>query len=151
MSAISRAEVESPSVLVVEDDSAAIRLYEEVFRDLDDRVTVTVVTDGRQALDVLHRRGEHADSRVPDLVVLDVDLPEIGGREVLREMREVGLLPSLPVVVCSQHADRETIDECYRLGASAYFVKPDDYDGLLRIAERVSTFWRTDEVEFSRG
>lgn len=67
---------------------------------------------------------------------------------MLRELHEVGLLPALPVVVCSQRTGQETIDECYRLGASAYFVKPDDYDGLLRIARRVSAFWGTNEIEF---
>lgn len=141
-------EADSPCVLVVEDDSAAIRLYEEAFRELEAPVDVSVVTDGKQALDVLHRRGEYVDAGVPDIVIHDLDLPEVGGRAVLRELHEVGLLPALPVVVCSQRTGQETIDECYRLGASAYFVKPDDYDGLLRIARRVSAFWGTNEIEF---
>lgn len=67
---------------------------------------------------------------------------------MLRRIRETGLLPALPVVVRSQRADQATIDECYRLGASAYFVKPDDYGGLLRIARRVSAFWGAAEIEF---
>ena len=148
MSAICEAGADSPCVLVVEDDSAAIRLYEEAFRELDDPVDVTVFTDGRQALDAVNRCRDDDGASVPDIVIQDLDLPGMGGVEVMREMRDVGLLPSLPVVVCSQHTDQATIDECYRLGASAYFVKPADYAGLLDVARRVSTFWGADGVEF---
>lgn len=137
-----------PRVLLVDDDPGAIRLLELAFAELEIAVETRVATDGTEALDILHRRGAHADARRPDAVVLDLDLPTVGGREVLREVRETDGLRSLPVVVLSQRDDEATIEECYRLGANAYLVKPGDYEGLLEVVTTVSTFWGSDETEF---
>lgn len=134
-------------VLVVEDEMPAVRLLEEAFGELEDDVTITVATDGEQALDVLSRSDDSACVSLPDVVILDLDLPKVGGKAVLREMRETEDLARVPVVVLSQHDDRATIDECYRLGANVYIEKPPEYEGLLEVTRRVSAFWKMSSTQ----
>lgn len=136
-------------VLLVDDDPGSLRLLEMAFAESGASVETLVATDGGEALEILHRRGDHTDVRRPDIVVLDLDLPGVGGREVLREIRQTDRLRPLPVVVLSQHDDPEIVEECYRIGANAYLVKPDDYDGLLEAVTAVTAFWEVAETEFS--
>lgn len=138
---------DAPRLLLVDDDPGAMRLLELACRELDPPVETLVARDGGEALDVLHGRGDHADGPRPDVVILDLDLPRVGGRDVLREIRTTEALSAMPVVVLSQNDDEETIEECYRLGANAYVVKPRDYEGLLQAVETVSTFWSASQTE----
>lgn len=128
-------------VLVVEDDPASIRLVEEAFAHLERPVTPVVATDGVEAFDVLYNRGEYEDAPTPDLVVLDLHLPQKQGQQVLAEMRDDEGVTGIPVVVFSQTDDPGTIAECYRLGANAYVVKPMDYEGMRTTVDRLTAFW----------
>jgi CheY-like chemotaxis protein len=133
-------------VLVVEDDPAAIRLIEESFEEMERPVDYVVVTDGVEAFDFLHRRGDHADAPRPSLVLLDLGLPAKNGQQVLTEIREDPALRLLPVVVLSARDDAETVAECYANGANAYITKPEDYELLLDKLETLVEFWgRTTE------
>lgn len=129
-------------ILLVDDNPGAIRLLELAFAEIEPPVETHAATDGTEALDILHRRCAHADTARFDAVVLDLDLPDVGGRQVLRDVRETDSLRSLPVVVLSQRDDEATMEECVRLGADTYLVKPDDYEGLLDVASFVSTYGR---------
>lgn len=133
-------------VLIVEDDPAAARLLDEALRDLDGTIDTTVATDGEQALRILGQRVEAPELDVPDAVVLDLDLPKLSGQAVLRQIRADPTLSTLPVVICSQHTSQEVVDECYRLRANAYFVKPDNYDDLLDTLREMRRFWDRDDV-----
>lgn len=133
-------------MLLVDDDPGSLRLLEMAVAESGTPVETLVATDGEEALEILHRRGDHTDVRRPDIVVLDLDLPGVAGREVLREIRETDRLRSLPVVVLSQHDDREIIEECYRIGANAYLVKPEDYDGLREVVTAAISFWEVAET-----
>lgn len=128
-------------ILVVEDDPAAIRLIEEAFDEIDRPVDYVVVTDGVEAFDFLHGRGVHAGTPQPELVLLDLGLPEKNGQQVLREIRADEDLELVPVVVLSATDDEETIASCYAEGANAYVVKPDDYAQLLARLEVIVEFW----------
>lgn len=138
--------VPAPRVFIVEDDSPTLRLYEEAFREVDSSVQIESARDGERALDLLTE--SVTDATPPDVVVLDLDLPKRHGTDVLRELRERGHLSTLSVVVISGNDDQQTIDECYRLGANSYIVKPENYDELLEAARRVSTYWGQDEVRY---
>lgn len=140
-------EDQTPSLLLVDDDPGAMRLLELACRELDPPVATSVATDGQEALDILHGRGEHDGEQAPDVVVLDLDLPRVGGREVLRRIRATDELATVPVVVLSANDDEETIEECYRLGANAYVVKPRDYESLLQAMRTVSGFWSDSQTE----
>lgn len=139
--------VDPARILVVEDDSGAARLFQEAFRELDETVETTVATDGEQALAILENRTEAARPRFPDAAFLDLDLPKLGGREVLRTIRADPSLSTLPVIVCSHHTEQCIVDECYRLRANAYFVKPDRFDDFLDMVRETRRFWARDNVD----
>lgn len=137
-------------VLIVEDKPQAARLFKLAFRELDKSISVETVTDGEQAVERLQQRENGVSEPLPDLVILDLDLPKLNGIQVLRRVREDDRHADLPIVICSQHSGQETIDACHDLGVSAYFVKPPDYDGLVSIARQVGAFWPDGEIQCSR-
>lgn len=133
----------SLTVLVVEDDPAAVRLIEEAFADVDCRVESVVATDGVEVFDVLHRRGTHAEAPRPDLIMLDLDLPRRSGREVLAELEDDDQFGAIPVLVLSQTDDPDVIDDCLRRGAEEYHVKPGDYEGMVDTVAGICDRWTT--------
>jgi CheY-like chemotaxis protein len=129
-------------ILLVEDELPAVRLFQLAVEELDRQIEVEVATDGHQALDrLVGGRAEGRERRQPNVVVLDLDLPSVGGVEVLREIRTTPDTAALSVVVMTHRDDKPTIDECLRLGVDDYIIKPDDYEGLLEVARRVSAAW----------
>lgn len=128
-------------ILAVEDDPGALRIFEEAFDDVDRSVTLIVATDGVAAFDALYRRGEFDDAPRPDLIVLDLNLPDTQGQQILTEIQADDDTNMIPVIVFSQTDDPETISECYRLGANAYITKPMGYDEMRSVADRLHDFW----------
>lgn len=133
-------------VLLVENEPATVRLYEVAFREVSEAVEITAIDDGERALNYLTGVANDPEGTLPDVVVMDLDLPRLDGRHFLRAMAEIESVPRVPIVVMSGHDDQRTVDDCYRLGASTYLVKPDDYEGLLEAARLVSQYWAHDEV-----
>lgn len=128
-------------ILLVEDNPADMRLVHEAMAEVDARDTLHWVADGREALDFLRRRGDHAAAPVPDLVLLDLNLPGIGGKEILAEIKRDGELGSLPVVVLTSSAARQDVLDSYRFHANAYMVKPTDFEDYLTLVERIRAYW----------
>lgn len=130
-----------PVILVVEDDPVAIRLVEEAFDEVERAFSYVVTTDGVEAFDFLHRRGEYRDAPSPALIVLDLNLPGKTGRQILEEIKGEPDLKLTPVVVFSQIDDPGTVSDCYRLGANAYITKPAGYEEMLEVTQRLVDFW----------
>lgn len=119
-------------ILLVEDNPADARLLQEAFSELRFDVDLDVVRDGEQALARLRR-----PARLPDVVLLDLNLPVMDGREVLAAIRSDHALEDLPVVVLStSHYDHD-IATCRKLGARGYVIKPPGYAELLHAAQGV--------------
>jgi DNA-binding response OmpR family regulator len=133
-------------VLLVEDEHSASRLFEEAFTEIEPRRELTVATDGEQALEMLRSSAEFSQS-TPDVVVLDLDLPRVGGKEVLKRMRAQDSLASIPVVVFSNSSDQETVKECYQLGANLFIEKPADYNELLVVIREIGELLSTERSE----
>lgn len=131
---------EKPTILLVEDDPAARRLFEEAI-DESAISELDIATDGCEALKILpERNGEQ--SSLPDLVVLDLDLPKVNGIAVLREFKSNNSpARQIPILVLSEIDDQSVIDEVYQLGASAFLPKPNDYDDLLKLMQEIGDFW----------
>jgi CheY-like chemotaxis protein len=102
---------------------------------------VTVVENGARALDLLFQRGQYANSPRPDLVVLDLNISTLNGDEVLKVTKSNRLLHSIPVVVCSESSEPESVQRAYDLGASAYLVKPTELEELESMLACFVTFW----------
>lgn len=128
-------------ILLVEDNAADIRLTQEALRDAKVLNELHVVRDGVEALDFLHRRGDHADAPRPDLLILDLNLPRKDGKEVLAELKTDPSLRSIPVAVLTTSEAEIDILESYDLGANCFLTKPVDLDQFLKVVRAVEEFW----------
>jgi CheY-like chemotaxis protein len=102
------------------------------------------VRDGRELLDYLHRRGEfadHANHPYPTLVVLDLNMPRMDGREALREIRADAKFEHLPIVVLTTSRAEEDVTRSYRLGANAFMQKPLGFDELVETMRSFGRYW----------
>ena len=131
------------SVLLVEDNPADADLTREALEANKQSVDLSVVLDGVEALDYLHRRAGHADAAIPDLVLLDLNLPRKDGREVLDEIKSSMALRQIPVVVLSSSEDFGDIQQSYDLGANCYVSKPVDFAGFRTTMKSLNCFWFT--------
>jgi CheY-like chemotaxis protein len=125
-------------ILVVEDNPGDIWLLEEAFSHL--RHDVLCITKGYEMLDILSQI-RHREIVPPALVLLDLNLPEIDGFDILKKIKSTDGLRSIPVVIFSGSTNEEDIVRAYELGASAYLPKPTDVDEHLSTLEELSEFW----------
>jgi two-component system, chemotaxis family, response regulator Rcp1 len=134
---------EPVEILLVEDNVRDARLAEETLKDSKINNNLYHVKDGVEAMQYLRRQGEYAGVPVPDLILLDLNLPRKDGREVLAEVKEDPRLRLIPVVVMtSSEAERDLV-RTYVLHANAYVVKPIDLDGFVEVVQGVKDFWLT--------
>jgi len=130
-------------ILLVEDSPGDVRLTQEAMRDAKVQNNLHVVSDGMEATSFLWRQGKHANALRPDLILLDLNLPKKGGREVLEEIKKDPSLKSIPVVVLTTSAAEKDILESYQLHANCYITKPVDLDQFLRVVKTIDNFWLT--------
>ena len=130
-------------LLVVEDSESDIALLREALSDAEPAVALDVVRHGEDALSFLRREGEFTGAAHPDLVVLDLNLPRMGGFEVLRALREDvdPRLRRLPVVVFTTSATATDVDKAYDLHASSFVTKPTAFESYLDTVRAFREFW----------
>lgn len=128
-------------VLLVEDNPGDVRLTREAFKDAKVHLRLHVVTDGVEAMRFLMREGEYADSRRPDMVLLDLNLPRKDGRAVLAEIKGHPMLKTIPVVILTTSASDADIERSYLLHANCYISKPVDLEGFLTVVRSIDDFW----------
>ena len=128
-------------ILLVEDNPGDIRLTQEVFKDGRIRNTLNVAHDGVEALEWLRREGSHADAPLQDLILLDLNLPRIDGRQVLTEIKNDALLRRIPVVVLTTSAAEVDVMSAYELHANAYIIKPVDLVQFEGVIKSIEDFW----------
>ncbi|MDT7668366.1 MAG: hypothetical protein QOC74_1149 [Pseudonocardiales bacterium] len=127
-------------VLLVEDDEGDVVLTREAFQEyLHNRLEV--VQDGMQALAYLRGQPPFEDRPIPDLVLLDLNLPGRDGREVLSEIKSDPKLAHIPVVVLTTSAAQEDILRSYQLHANAFVTKPVDLDGFIAAIRQIDHFF----------
>ncbi len=110
-------------ILLVEDNPGDADAVSEALRALDEPADLVVVRNGYSALDYLMRQSPFEDAPRPDLVLLDLTIPGLGGRQVLSKIKGNGLIKTIPVVMFSSACDPATIADCQRV-ADGYIVKP---------------------------
>jgi len=124
-------------VLMIEDDPGDALMVRESFAQAGKNSRFHVVPDGDEALRFLRRAGEYSDAPRPGLVLLDLNLPRMGGLEVLAQIKADPDLRIIPVIVLSCSRDQADISRSYELHASAYIVKPRDFDGFTAMIKQV--------------
>ncbi len=130
-------------VLLVEDNPGDADLTRETLLEGKLDVDIRVVVDGAQALDYLLHRPPYADVPLPDLILLDLNLPKLGGREVLAEIKKHEELRVIPVVVLTSSDAEFDIAGSYQLGANCYVTKPVGLEAFQAIVRSVENFWFT--------
>ncbi|KQR11240.1 two-component system response regulator [Cellulomonas sp. Leaf334] len=128
-------------VLLVEDDPGDVLMTREAFEDNKLRNRLSVVSDGVSALEFLRKEGEHVDAPTPDLVLLDLNLPRMDGREVLQALKADANLRSIPVVVLTTSEAEEDVVRSYSLHANAYVTKPVDFDRFIEVVRQIDEFF----------
>jgi CheY-like chemotaxis protein len=128
-------------VLLVEDDPGDVLMTQEAFEEHKVRNKLNVVQDGEEALAYLRREGRFADSTRPDLILLDLNLPRVDGREVLQVIKEDQDLRRIPVVVLTTSQADDDILRSYSLHANAYVTKPVDFDSFIAVVRQIDEFF----------
>lgn len=126
-------------ILLVDDSPADVRLTLEALKEAKVRNTIRVAYDGETALETLR----DPSKRRPDLILLDLNLPGIDGREVLAEIKGDPKLSIIPVVVLTTSRAEEDVFRSYRLHANCYITKPVDLDQFIRVIQSIEEFWFT--------
>ena len=128
-------------ILLVEDDPYDAQLIALAFRRGKIASRLVVVEDGVEALAYLHEEGPYAGSARPDLILLDVNLPKKGGRQVLAEVKDDPELRRIPIVVFTGSDADEDVLSSYDLHANAYVRKPTDPEAFTGVLEAIHDFW----------
>jgi CheY-like chemotaxis protein len=131
--------VRNLQILVVDDDDADALMISEALEATDSHATVTRVADGREALDYLHREGKFSDVDRPDLILLDLNMPRMDGRETLAAIKSDERLKAIPVVILTTSGAAPDIVASYQHRANAYVTKPfglDDFEATVRQIDR---------------
>ena len=135
------AELKPANVLLVEDNEDDIELTMEALEDSRLRMEIHVVSDGISAMAFLRHEGEYVATPRPDLVLLDLNLPLMDGREVLKKIKEDPNLAEIPVVVLTTSEDDGDILKAYQLHANCYISKPVDFSKFTEIIKQIEGFW----------
>lgn len=128
-------------VLLVEDDPGDVLMTREAFEEHKVANRLSVVSDGVSAMAFLRREGEHAGAPRPDLVLLDLNLPRMDGREVLAAVKADEELRHIPVVVLTTSEAEEDVLRSYSLHANAYVTKPVDFERFIEVVRQIDDFF----------
>jgi CheY-like chemotaxis protein len=128
-------------VLLVEDDPGDVLMTQEAFEEHKVRNKLSVVSDGEAALAYLRREGQYADAPRPDLILLDLNLPKVDGRQVLANIKDDEDLRRIPVVVLTTSQADEDIVRSYSLHANAYVTKPVDFERFIAVVRQIDEFF----------
>jgi CheY-like chemotaxis protein len=135
------AQVETVEILLIEDNPGDIRLTQEALKDTKLHNNLNVVYDGVEALTYLRRQAPYEHATRPDLILLDLNLPRMDGRELLEQIKSDDTLKRIPVVILTTSNDERDILETYNLHANCYITKPVDLNQFLAIVRSIQNFW----------
>ena len=128
-------------VLLVEDSPGDVRLTQEAFRDANTDIRLHIVSDGVEAMDFLRQAGAYIDAQRPDLILLDLNLPRMDGREVLAQIKEDDDLMTIPTVILTTSELESDILKSYKLQANAYLTKPVQLAQFEGLVKSINDFW----------
>ncbi|UIE40170.1 response regulator [Leptodesmis sichuanensis] len=134
--------VDPTRILLVEDDPNDVELIQLALERYNFVNQLDVVTDGEQALNYLHGRGEEPPIHpLPRLVLLDLKLPKVDGIQVLQAIRSHPRTQKLIVVVMTSSAENQDLTGCYELGVNSYIVKPLEFQQFIDVARQIGLYW----------
>lgn len=130
-------------VLLVEDSPGDVRLTQEAFRDANQSILLHVAADGVEAMAFLRQEGSNGDAPRPDLILLDLNMPKMDGRQVLARIKEDEDLKTIPTVILTTSDAEGDIARSYQLNANCYLKKPVELDAFESVVKSINEFWLT--------
>lgn len=130
-------------ILLVEDNPGDVRLTQEALKEGKVYNNLHWAKDGVEALEFLRREGQHASAPRPDIILLDLNLPKMDGREVLAVIKRDDRLKHIPVVVLTTSKAEEDVLRSYELHANCYVTKPVDLEKFIVVVQSIDRFWLT--------
>lgn len=128
-------------ILLVEDNPGDVRLTQEALLGAKVANELHVVGDGEEAIEYLRRRGRHVDAPRPDIVLLDLNLPRLDGREVLMDIKGDPDLAKIPIIILTSSSAERDIHSAYELHANCYISKPVDFTEFIEAVRSLEGFW----------
>ncbi len=128
-------------ILLVEDNPGDVRLTREALRGAKVANDLRVVGDGEEAIEYLRRRGRYVDAPRPDIVLLDLNLPRLDGRDVLIDIKRDPDLAKIPIIVLTSSSAERDIQSAYELHANCYISKPVDFTEFIEAVRSLEGFW----------
>jgi len=132
---------EAIEILLVEDNPSDVRLVKEAFKEGKLRNNLSVMGDGEKAWAFLQKERDFSHAPHPDIILLDLNLPKMDGRELLSQIKESPELRRIPVVILTTSKSEEDILKSYDLHANCYITKPVDLDQFIRVIQSIEHFW----------
>ncbi len=132
---------DGPSILIIEDNAGDVRLIKEAIKEFSFKATLHVLRDGDAATQFLDDAKREISGNLPDLILLDLNLPKKSGIEVLRHVKFDNSLKSIPVIVLSSSKNPADISQAYELHANCYLTKPVDFEPFVNIVHAIEYFW----------
>ncbi|MDX8412489.1 MAG: response regulator [Mariprofundales bacterium] len=132
------------TILLVDDDHDNVILIEDALQDLDQHYQLDAVENGDELIDYLNRHGQYEhlqNTPLPGLIMLDLNMPRMNGRELLKTVRNNEHLRRIPIVIFSTAASEQDIYDCYHLGANSFIVKPTSFNGLVTTMRNLTNYW----------
>lgn len=130
-------------ILLVEDSPGDVRLTQEAFHEANPLIHLNVAADGVDGMAFLRREGTHANSPRPDLILLDLNLPKMDGREVLSQIKADASLKTIPTVILTTSESDVDIARSYQLQANCYLCKPAQLEAFEALVKSINEFWLT--------
>lgn len=128
-------------VLLVEDNEGDIMLTLEAFEEYKMKTEISVVRNGKEALDFLFKREDFTEAKSPDLVLLDINMPVYSGHEVLQRIKEDPMLKKIPVIMLTTSSNQRDLDIAYENHCNSYIRKPLDFADFLKAVQKIEEFW----------
>ena len=128
-------------ILLVEDNPAEARLVQEALKEGRVAAKLFWAKDGLEALDFLYQRGQYIEAPRPDLILLDLNLPRLNGKEVLQQVKQDPALLNIPIVMLSTSSARQDVQDAYAAHANSFMTKPADFDKFMEMVKLIDAYW----------
>lgn len=133
--------MKSIRILLVEDNEGDIVLFKEALQEGGPHHQLVTVRDGDQALRLLNREGDYQEEPLPDLIVLDINLPRMNGMELLRVIKQHAVHKSIPVVVFTTSSSSQDITLAYHNNVNSYIIKPGNLLAFISVVQAIIDYW----------
>jgi two-component system, chemotaxis family, response regulator Rcp1 len=129
------------NILLVEDNPGDARLTVEAFKEIGLKSNLHIAKNGEEALDFLYKVNNFIDVPTPDIIMLDLNLPQMDGHEILFKIKNENKLKQIPVIILSTSKSDSDISRAYENHANCFITKPSGYDQFIEVVKLINSFW----------